>query len=69
MRFLGCMNSPTGRGLPVAVGAATVTGGLVLGGGWWALAVLGLLPLLTGALGICPVTAMAGRRARCDTRN
>ncbi|GCD97843.1 YgaP-like transmembrane domain [Embleya hyalina] len=61
--FLTFMSGPTGRALRIAAGTAMIATGVTLGGGWWALAALGLLPLLTGALGICPVTMLANHRS------
>ncbi|MFE5326083.1 YgaP-like transmembrane domain [Embleya sp. NPDC056575] len=62
--FLAFMSSPPGRVLRIAAGTAMIAAGATLGGGWWTLAALGPLPLLTGAVGICPVTMLANRRSR-----
>ena len=40
--------------------ALVVVGGL-LGGGWWALAVVGLVPLAAGALDVCLINVLFGQ--------
>ena len=40
--------------------ALIVVGGL-LGGGWWALAVVGLVPLAAGALDVCLFNVLFGQ--------
>ena len=38
---------------------------LGVGGGWgWALAAVGLVPLVTGAVGWCPIYAIIGRGSK-----
>jgi hypothetical protein len=48
-----------GRAIRTVAGIALLATGLVLGGGWLALAALGLLPLATGVLDLCPVAILA----------
>jgi hypothetical protein len=51
--FVGFMASSAGRATRVAAGLVLIVLGMVLGGLWWVLAVLGLVPLLAGAFGVC----------------
>ncbi len=59
MKFLSFMSSTAGRAVRVVLGAAMIAIGSALGGGWIALAVVGILPLLTGALDICLFAPLA----------
>jgi Inner membrane protein YgaP-like, transmembrane domain len=53
MAFSKFMASTAGRTIRVIAGVALIVVGGMLGGGWWALAVVGLVPLAAGALDIC----------------
>ncbi|MGA2931125.1 MAG: YgaP-like transmembrane domain [Acidimicrobiales bacterium] len=53
MGFSKFMASTAGRAVRVIAGVALVVAGGILGGGWWALAVVGLVPLAAGALDSC----------------
>ena len=53
MAFSKFMPSSAGRAIRIIAGLALIVIGGVLGGGWWALAVVGLIPLAAGALDIC----------------
>ena len=67
MTFVRFMSTPAGRGIRVAVGVALIAAGIGLGGpAGWGIAAFGLLPLGTGAAGICPVCPLLGdaKRAR-----
>ena len=57
MRFLNWMSSPPGRAVRALVGLALVVLGLsvVHGATGAAMAVLGLLPLTTALLDVCPI--------------
>ena len=59
MSFARFMASPGGRAVRAAAGIALIATGLLLGGGWLALAAFGLLPLATGAFDLCPVAFLA----------
>ncbi len=59
MSFARFMASPAGRAVRTAIGVGLIATGLLLGGGWLALAVFGLLPLATGVLDLCPVAFLA----------
>jgi hypothetical protein len=62
MKFVTFMNTPTGRSIRSAAGAALVVGGIAAGGRLgWSVAAFGMLPLVTGIADICPVTALSGR--------
>ncbi len=51
--FSKFMASTAGRAIPVIAGVALIGVGGLLGGGWWVLAAVGLVPLAAGALDIC----------------
>lgn len=53
MAFARIMSSPAGRLVRILAGAAMIAVGAALGGGWWALAVAGLLPLAAGTFNVC----------------
>lgn len=54
------MGSATGRAGRIVAGAALVALGAALGGGFWALAVIGLVPLAAGAFNFCLVAPLVG---------
>ena len=56
--------STAGRALRVVAGLALIVFGGLLGGGWWALAVVGLVPLGAGALDICLFNVLFGQPLR-----
>ena len=44
------------RGARIVLGVALIVIGFLMGGTWgWVLGVIGLIPLLTGAIGWCPL--------------
>ena len=54
MSFARFMASPAGRGIRVAAGVALIIVGLVIGStGGYILAIVGVLPVLAGALNVC----------------
>jgi Inner membrane protein YgaP-like, transmembrane domain len=53
MGFSKFMASSIGRVARIVAGIAMITIGGLLGGGWWALSVVGLVPLVTGAGDMC----------------
>lgn len=53
MAFARIMSSPAGRLVRILAGAAMIAVGAALGGGWWILAVAGLLPLAAGTFNVC----------------
>ena len=59
MSFARFMASAGRRAIRTAAGIALIATGLVLGGGWLALAAFGLLPLATGILDPRPVAVLA----------
>jgi len=61
MGFSKFMASTTGRAVRVIAGLALIVVGGLLGGGWWALAIVGLVPLAAGALDICLFNALFGQ--------
>lgn len=65
MSFLNFMNTHVGRGIRVAMGAALIVIGLVIGGGLGiGLAIFGLAPIATGLFGLCPVNPLFGKSMR-----
>jgi hypothetical protein len=64
MFFLDFMSTGPGRVIRVVAGLAMMTAGVLLGGGWLALAAAGLAPLATGVLGVCPISPLVGRSWR-----
>jgi hypothetical protein len=67
--FLHFMNTGPGRVIRMGMGAALIAGGVRVGGGAGvALMAAGLLPLATGATGVCPISPLVGEPARaCST--
>jgi len=53
MALVKLMQSRSGRVARGAAGAVMIAVGLVIGGGWLALAVVGLVPLATGIFDLC----------------
>ncbi|MGB8860077.1 MAG: DUF2892 domain-containing protein [Ilumatobacteraceae bacterium] len=59
MSFARFMAGPIGRGARVAAGLAMIIAGIAMGStGGWILAVVGVLPLLAGALNICVIAPL-----------
>lgn len=58
MTLVNFMSSRVGRGARVVVGLVMVGVGLVLGGGWLALTLVGLVPLAAGAFGFCLIAPL-----------
>jgi len=61
MAFSKFMASTAGRAARVGAGLALIVVGGLSGGGWWTLAVVGLVPLAAGALDICLVNVLVGQ--------
>jgi len=55
------MASTTARPVRVIAGVALIAVGALLGGECWAFALIGLVPLVAGALDVCPFTVLFGR--------
>ena len=51
--FISFMASPAGRWTRAVAGIALIVVGALLTGLWWILAVIGVVPLLAGALDVC----------------
>ena len=58
MAFVNLMGSSIGRVARIAAGLAMISIGLVVGGGWLALSVAGIVPLAAGALGFCLIAPL-----------
>ena len=50
-----------GRAIRVLAGVALIVAGGILGGGWWDIAVLGLVSFAAGALDICLFNVLFGQ--------
>jgi hypothetical protein len=61
MGFEEFMASGVGRTLRIVAGIALIILGAILGGGWWALAVVGLVPFLAGVFDICVMAPLFGQ--------
>ena len=60
--FFGFMASAAGRITRIVAGVVLILiAGVLLGGWWWALAVVGLVPLAAGALDVCVFAPLFGR--------
>lgn len=72
MRFLRFMGTGNGRIIRVAMGVAVIAAGFVTGGTLGlGLMLFGLLPLVTGAAGVCPISPLVGepfRGGACPSR-
>jgi len=55
------MASTAGRAVRIIAGVALTVAGGVLGGGWWALTVVGLVSLAAGVLDICLFNVLFGQ--------
>lgn len=67
MKFLSFMSTPTGRVIRGIMGIAVIAIGFAIGGtAGWIVSAFGLLPLLTGVFGLCPINPLVGRPIRCD---
>jgi hypothetical protein len=64
MGFSKVMASTAGRSVRALAGVALIVAGGILGGGWWSLAVVGLVPLAAAALDICLFNVLFGQPLR-----
>ncbi|TSD93092.1 DUF2892 domain-containing protein [Skermania sp. ID1734] len=55
------MAGAQGRIARVIAGLVLIAAGVMMGGGWWILAVVGLVPLLAGVLDVCLFAPVFGR--------
>jgi len=58
MELVRFMQTSVGRSVRVLLGLILIAAGVVLGGGWLALAVVGLVPLIAGSAGLCLVAPL-----------
>ena len=61
MAFAKFMSSGVGRSARIVAGVALVIFGAFLGGGWLALVVVGLVPLLAGVSDVCIFAPLFGQ--------
>lgn len=64
MPFVRFMEGTTGRVARSVAGVVLVAVGASLGGYWWALAAVGLVPLAAGLLGVCLAAPLFGAPVR-----
>ncbi len=64
--FFAFMASAVGRITRIAAGVVLIALGAILGGWWWALAVVGLVPLAAGILDVCVFAPLFRRPLRGD---
>ena len=64
MALIHFMQRPVGRLARGAAGAAMVAIGAGLGGAWWALAAVGLVPLAAGLGDVCLLAPLFGAPVR-----
>jgi hypothetical protein len=62
--LFGFMAATSGRVIRVVAGLSLIVIGIVFGGAWWILAVVGLVPLLAGALDVCLLAPVFGAPLR-----
>lgn len=53
MSFARFMAGPAGRIARIVAGLVLIGVGVGLGGGWWTLAVIGLVPIAAGVFNVC----------------
>jgi Protein of unknown function (DUF2892) len=53
MELVRLMQTPVGRAARVALGVVLIAVGLILGGGWLTLAIVGAVPIIAGSVGLC----------------
>jgi len=61
MGLVQFMSSTIGRIARVIAGVVLIAVGVSLGGAWWTLAVVGLVPLVAGALNVCLLAPVLGQ--------
>ncbi len=64
MTFVRFMEGIGGRSLRIAAGLVLVVVGAVLGGPWWVLAAVGLVPIAAGVFNFCLVAPFVGAPLR-----
>ncbi|MBW4077737.1 MAG: DUF2892 domain-containing protein [Acidobacteria bacterium] len=60
MKFAQFMSSATGRLVRIVAGIALIVIGLIAGGGWVVLSVVGLIPLIAGLANVCLLAPLFG---------
>jgi hypothetical protein len=61
MAFVGFMSSGVGRLARIVAGVAFIIFGALLGGGWFVLTVVGLVPLFAGVFDLCIFAPLLGQ--------
>ena len=61
MGLVKFMSTTVGRLARVLAGAVLVVVGVALGGAWWFLAIVGLVPLIAGAINVCLLAPALGQ--------
>jgi hypothetical protein len=58
MSFAQFMSTATGRAARIIAGIALIAIGASLGGAWWILAVVGLVPIAAGVFNVCLIAPL-----------
>ncbi len=64
MKLVDFMQGNTGRFIRSGLGLVLIAAGIGLGGPWWALAVVGLVPLAAGMFNFCLAAPLFGAPVR-----
>lgn len=62
MRFVHMMEQTNGRLARIVLGAILVGIGATVGGGWWVLAIIGLVPIAAGIFDFCLIAPFFGEK-------
>jgi hypothetical protein len=68
MELVRRMQTSVGRAARVALGVVLIAVGLILGGGWLALAVVASVPIIAGSAGLCLLAPLFRAPIRGDNR-
>ena len=68
MSFSKFMSTGLGRSIRVVAGVILIVLGFVGGGGWIALSVVGLVPLIAGLMNVCLLAPLMGQPLRGSHR-
>ena len=68
MSFSKFMSTGLGRSIRVVAGVILIVLGFVGGGGWIALSIVGLVPLIAGLMNVCLLAPLMGQPLRGSHR-
>ena len=66
MELLKFMPTATGRIARIVAGIVVVVVGISLGGGWLVLSLVGVVPLLAGAVDVCLIAPLFGQPLKAE---